>query len=69
MGMSVAQLQSFNTATHQLGETTLGTNKEKGTGLGLTLCKTFAQLMDATLTARSNAPEGTIFMLVLRKTT
>lgn len=68
IGMSENQLIAFNNATNQLGETKLGTNQEKGTGLGLTLCKTFAQLMNAKLTASLNSPKGTVFILVLSKT-
>ncbi|WP_199118366.1 tetratricopeptide repeat-containing sensor histidine kinase [Pedobacter sp. ASV28] len=68
VGMDIEQIQSFNkTAGYQLGETTLGTQKEKGTGLGLTLCKTFAKMMNATLTVKPNVDKGTVFMLVLPK--
>lgn len=67
IGMSNEQIHSFNTATTQLGETTLGTNKEKGTGLGLTLCKTFAQMMGAELLAKLNEPRGTVFTFCLPK--
>ncbi|WP_308849062.1 ATP-binding protein [Pedobacter sp.] len=65
IGMSATQIQAFNTDVNQLGETTLGTNKEKGTGLGLTLCKSFANLMTAKLTVTTNQPKGTIFTFCL----
>lgn len=60
-GMSDELIHSFNNATTPLGRTTLGTNKEKGTGLGLTMCKTFAQMMNTELSVKSNIPKGTIF--------
>ena len=68
IGMSEEQMTFFNHKTTQLGETTLGTNKEKGTGLGLTLCKTFAQIMNSELSVKSNIPKGTIFTLCLTDT-
>lgn len=65
IGMNATQIHAFNTDENQLGQTALGTNKEKGTGLGLTLCKSFANLMNAKLTVANNQPKGTIFTFCL----
>ncbi|RZL29833.1 MAG: HAMP domain-containing histidine kinase, partial [Pedobacter sp.] len=67
VGISNHQMEAFNFSSIQLGETTLGTNKEKGTGLGLTLCKTFAQMMNANLTVKPNTPNGAVFTFCLPK--
>jgi len=67
VGMNHDQITAFNKAENQLGESSLGTNKEKGTGLGLTLCKTFARLLNAELSAGTNSPNGTTFILKLPK--
>ena len=67
VGMSIDQIECFNTSAEQLGETTLGTNNEKGTGLGLTLCRTFAKMMNANLAVKLNKPTGTVFTFCLPK--
>ncbi|PSL43876.1 tetratricopeptide repeat protein [Chitinophaga niastensis] len=64
IGLGEAQLQRFNSHNSiELGRSTAGTNREKGTGLGLTLCKTFAAMMNAQLTASPNDKQGTVFIL------
>ncbi len=64
IGLDKVQLQRFNSpGSIELGRSTAGTNREKGTGLGLTLCKTFAAMMNAQLTATPNDKTGTIFIL------
>jgi two-component system sensor histidine kinase/response regulator len=45
--------------------TTLGTTKEKGTGLGLILCKEFAEANKGDLTVTSEKGVGSIFSIVL----
>ena len=50
-------LQSFNSS--------VGTNKEKGTGLGLVLSKTFMQLMNGSINVSSKLNEGSSFKLLL----
>lgn len=45
--------------------TTLGTNKEKGTGLGLILCKEFIDKNNGKLEIKSVAGEGTIIKISL----
>jgi len=47
---------------------TLGTNKEKGTGLGLILCKEFIERNNGTLTVESQADVGSTFKFTLPKT-
>ncbi|WP_170137930.1 tetratricopeptide repeat protein [Chitinophaga dinghuensis] len=64
IGLGETQLQRFNSPKNiELGRSTAGTNSEKGIGLGLTLCKTFAAMMNAQLTASPNDEQGTIFIL------
>jgi signal transduction histidine kinase len=47
----------------QLGD--LNTDKPKGVGIGLTLCKTVVEKMQGTIALESSSDEGTIFSLVL----
>lgn len=44
---------------------TKGTESEKGTGLGLKLCKEFAERLNGTITIKSKRGKGTIVTLVL----
>jgi signal transduction histidine kinase len=46
---------------------TLGTNREKGTGLGLILCKEFVEQNHGTITVESKVGEGTTFRFTLPK--
>jgi len=46
---------------------TYGTNKEKGTGLGLMLCKSFLSMMSGKLSAKNNQPQGSIMVIHLPK--
>jgi len=45
--------------------TTLGTDKEKGSGLGLKLCYDFIQLMNGEITVESQVGEGSTFNIIL----
>jgi signal transduction histidine kinase len=66
VGLSKPQVLRFNQSGNQeTGETTLGTNKEKGTGIGLILCKTFTALMNGTLQVKSELNNGSTFTLTL----
>ncbi|MDC1069022.1 ATP-binding protein, partial [Candidatus Kapabacteria bacterium] len=47
--------------------TTEGTNKEKGTGLGLQLCREFVEKNDGTLMIESELNKGTCFYFNLPK--
>jgi signal transduction histidine kinase len=67
IGMSEEQVNHFNKPGYQgAGVSTLGTNKEKGTGLGLLLCRTFMSLMDSHITVQSEKSKGSQFTLWLK---
>ena len=56
-GMPAAKMDHFNSETLEQAESTLGTAKEKGTGLGLLLCKTFTRLMNGNISVATH-PDG-----------
>jgi len=60
MGMSDAQLKSLFTFK---AKTTYGTNREKGTGMGLMLCKELLAGIEGTITAQSKEGEGSCFLI------
>lgn len=68
MGLTQEQIENFN---HNMFEgnakTTPGTNNEKGTGIGLLLCKTFTTLMNGSLQVQSQKEIGSVFTLTLPK--
>lgn len=47
--------------------TTLGTNQEKGTGLGLILCKEFVEKNEGSISVESKVGKGTTFKIILPK--
>lgn len=66
VGLSKMQLLNFNSPdVVSMTQTTRGTNKEKGTGIGIILCKTFIALMNGTLSAKSINEEGSVFTITL----
>ena len=66
VGMSEKKRNLFNSTTMLQAESTAGTAKEKGTGLGLLLCKTFTRLMQGKITVQpSDEGQGCRFELVL----
>ncbi|MBC7915127.1 MAG: HAMP domain-containing histidine kinase [Pyrinomonadaceae bacterium] len=68
MGMSDDLVEQFNASNYlQFTESTPGTNKEKGTGLGLVLCKNFTLLMGGRISVNSERGIGTQFTIVLSK--
>ena len=68
IGMSAEKMKRFNSAVMEQAETTLGTAKEKGTGLGLLLCKTFSRLMHGNISVGPNpSGQGCRFELILPK--
>jgi signal transduction histidine kinase len=66
-GMQTEKLQQINDPKNQLIESSMGTQNEKGTGMGLMLSKTFAKLINGRLTAESTENEGSVFILELQK--
>lgn len=68
IGLTAVQVEHFNKAGYLgAGVSTLGTNKEKGTGLGLLLCRTFISLMDGKISADTNPAGGSYFKIILKK--
>ncbi|MDQ7948359.1 MAG: tetratricopeptide repeat protein [Pedobacter sp.] len=68
IGLSAQQVMEINQNGVQDGvKSTLGTNKEKGTGIGLVLCKTFVAMMNGSLSVQSEANGGSRFTLSLPK--
>ncbi|WP_165825368.1 tetratricopeptide repeat-containing sensor histidine kinase [Pedobacter yonginense] len=68
VGMSPAQINHFNKPGYLgSGVSTLGTNKEKGTGLGLLLCRTFISLMDGKIAVNAAYKQGSQFIISLRE--
>jgi signal transduction histidine kinase len=64
IGMNAAQTAAFNNSDLYQTESTRGTDNEKGTGLGLLLCKTFAGQMGGKITA-INDDKGMTFKVWL----
>ena len=65
-GMDAAAIAAFNSPEKQQAESKRGTANEKGTGLGLLLCKTFTEQMGGTIVAM-NTGEGMVFSIWLFK--
>ncbi len=64
VGFTPELVTRFNDAkARQPIESTPGTNQEKGTGLGLMLCKTFIALMNGTITLESGPGKGSTFIV------
>lgn len=64
VGMTKAQLQALFTDTQS---STRGTAGEKGTGLGLMLCKEFIEKNEGKIWAESTPAQGTTFYFTLKK--
>lgn len=61
IGLTAQQIEAVNNSIYtETGKTTRGTNDEKGTGIGLTLCKKFSELMKGKLTAKSDESGSTL---------
>ncbi len=68
IGMDSNKMNRFNAPAKSPLESTLGTEQERGTGLGLLLCKTFVYLMKGKMIAYQNPTgRGTCFDLILQK--
>lgn len=64
MGMSDAQLKSLFTFK---AKTTYGTNREKGTGMGLMLCKELLSGIDGIINAESKEGQGSLFLIEFKR--
>ncbi|KLT65361.1 tetratricopeptide repeat protein [Pedobacter sp. BMA] len=68
IGLTEKQITHFNKPGYLgAGISTPGTNKEKGTGLGLLLCRTFIGLMDGKVSAHVNDGVGSNFVIELKR--
>jgi signal transduction histidine kinase len=66
IGMSELLVDRVNSSSYlQFTDSTPGTNKEKGTGLGLVLCKNFTVMMNGNISVKSEKGRGTQFTIVL----
>jgi signal transduction histidine kinase len=65
VGMSKDNLEKIFDISSK--HSTLGTNKEKGTGLGLILCKEFVERNQGTISVESEIDIGTTFKFTLPK--
>ncbi|MES2371234.1 MAG: ATP-binding protein [Bacteroidota bacterium] len=65
VGMPEENRSQFNSTILSSTKSTLGTEREKGTGLGLLLCKTFTRLMNGQISVQKNKEKGCKFELVL----
>jgi signal transduction histidine kinase len=66
MGISEENMRLFNSSSKKSLKSTNGTASEKGTGLGLLLCKTFAKLMNGSIQVLKNKNgKGVTFELSL----
>ncbi len=67
MGLSEEKLKQINADSIRSLQSMAGTDKEKGTGLGLMLCKHFALLMKGKIFVESKEGSGSLFILRLPK--
>lgn len=65
VGISKAKVNLMNASSMRSLESTYGTDKEKGTGLGLMLCKHFAFLMKGNISVVSEEGSGSVFTISL----
>jgi len=66
-GVGMPQSVIQNLFRLDVKHSTLGTNKEKGTGLGLILCKEFIELNNGKINVESKEGEGSTFRISLPK--
>lgn len=65
VGLPQYKVDKINADSVLTLESTYGTNEEKGTGLGLMLCKQFAGLMKGRISVTSKEGEGSVFSLTM----
>ncbi|MBF7682330.1 HAMP domain-containing histidine kinase [Acinetobacter sp. B5B] len=64
-GLGMNEIQQSRIFERNIKTTLKGTNGEKGTGLGLVLCKRFADLNQGQITVQSKEGQGTTFTVQL----
>ena len=64
-GLSEAKLAEINGDTATAIDSSYGTKREKGTGLGLLLSKTFIAMMQGKISASNNPDKGSMFSIFL----
>ncbi len=65
IGLTATKARLINTTKVITMGSSFGTEREKGTGLGLMLCKQFAILMNGSLSVESEEGKGSVFTLSL----
>ncbi|MDE3251259.1 MAG: tetratricopeptide repeat protein [Bacteroidota bacterium] len=65
IGLNSDQVKNINSDSVKALESSYGTDREKGTGLGLMLCKHFIQLMKGHLSVESHLGRGSLFKITL----
>jgi signal transduction histidine kinase len=63
-GMEAPQVKAFNNPAFKAMESKPGTNKERGAGLGLLLCKNFVSLMHGSIELKSTPRKGSVFTVI-----
>lgn len=66
-GVGMSEFVVENLFNLDFNRTTLGTNNEKGTGLGLIVCKEFVKLIGGEIWAKSKLGKGTTFSFTIPK--
>ncbi len=64
-GVGISEERAANLLNKSVYNTTLGTNNERGSGLGLLLVKEFIDRMDGTITHETELGKGTTFRIVI----
>ena len=63
-GIGISKEKIDNIFTLNPNNTTFGTNNEKGTGIGILLCKEFMELMNGDIIIESEIDKGTTVTLI-----
>ncbi len=66
-GLGISEKNLEKILAYNCNLSTLGTAREKGTGLGLMLCQTFLNKMNTKLIIENNPPKGCSFSFLLPK--